>query len=94
MRIIAATQNKNKLNEISQITKEFGMGLVSQADAGLGNVDIEETGSTCEENSYIKAKAISDLTGEPAIADDSGLSVEALGMYFRELAGDAVPWAP
>ena len=79
MRIIAATQNINKLNEISHITKDFGMGLVSQAEAGLGHLNIEETGSTCEENSYIKAKTISDLTGEPAIADDSGLFVDALG---------------
>ena len=79
MRIIAATQNINKLNEISQITKEFGLGLVSQKDVGLGDVVIDETGSTCEENSYIKAKAICDMTGEPAIADDSGLFVDALG---------------
>ena len=78
MRIIAATQNKNKLNEISQITKDFGLGLVSQADVGLGDVQIDETGSTCEENSYIKARAICDMTGEPAIADDSGLFVDAL----------------
>ena len=78
MRIIAATQNFNKLNEISQITKDFGLGLVSQADVGLGNVVIDEIGSTCEENSYIKAKAICDMTGEPAIADDSGLFVDAL----------------
>ena len=78
MRIIAATQNKNKLNEISQITKDFGLGLVSQADVGLRDVEIDETGSTCEENSYIKAKAICDITGEPAIADDSGLFVDAL----------------
>ncbi len=79
MRIIAATQNYNKLFEISQITKDFGIELVSQADAGLGHVEIEETGSTCEENSYIKAKAICDMTGQPAIADDSGLFVDALG---------------
>ena len=79
MRIIAATQNKNKLNEISQITKDFGLGLVSQADVGLGNVNIDETGSTCEENSLLKARAICKTTGEPAIADDSGLFVDALG---------------
>jgi len=79
MRIIAATQNINKLNEISQITKDFGLGLVSQADVGLGDLEIDETGSTCEENSYIKAKAVCDITGEPAIADDSGLFVDALG---------------
>ena len=79
MRIIAATQNINKLNEISQITGEFGLGLVSQAEAGLGDVVIDETGSTCEENSLIKARAICEMTGEPAIADDSGLFVDALG---------------
>ena len=79
MRIIAATQNFNKLKEISQITRDFGLGLVSQADVGLGNVVIDENGSTCEENSYIKAKTVCDITGEPAIADDSGLFVDALG---------------
>ena len=79
MTIIAATQNINKLNEINQITKDFGMELLSQAEAGLGHVDIEENGNSCEENSYIKAKAICDLSGKPAIADDSGLFVDALG---------------
>ena len=79
MRIVAATQNKNKLNEISMITREFGLGLVSQADVGLGDLVIDENGSTCEENSYIKAKAVCDILGEPAIADDSGLFVDALG---------------
>ena len=79
MIVIAATQNKNKLDEISQITKDFGMGLLSQADAGLGHIVVDESGSTCEENSYLKAKAISDISGKPAIADDSGLFVDALG---------------
>jgi len=79
MRIIAATQNINKLREISQITKDYGLGLVSQAEAGLKDLDVDETGSSCEENSYIKAKAVCDITGEPAIADDSGLFVDALG---------------
>ncbi|MBQ1891087.1 MAG: hypothetical protein II164_01930, partial [Firmicutes bacterium] len=79
MRIVAATQNKNKLNEISMITREFGLGLVSQADVGLGDLVIDENGSTCEENSYIKARAVCDILGEPAIADDSGLFVDALG---------------
>ena len=78
MTIIAATQNNNKLNEISQITKDFGIGLISQKDAGLGHIAVDETGSTCEENSYIKAKAICDISGKPAIADDSGLFVDAL----------------
>ncbi|MCQ2553205.1 MAG: RdgB/HAM1 family non-canonical purine NTP pyrophosphatase [Clostridia bacterium] len=78
MRIIAATQNKHKLEEIYQIIKDFDMELVSQAEVGLGNVDVEENGTTCEENSKIKAEAICKLSGEPAIADDTGLFVDAL----------------
>ena len=70
MTIIAATQNINKLNEINQITKDFGMELLSQAEAGLGHIDIDENGTSCEENSYIKAKTICELSGKPAIADD------------------------
>ena len=79
MRIIAATQNAHKLEEIYAIIKDFDMELVSQKDVGLGDVDVEENGSTCEENSFIKASAICRLTGEPAVADDTGLFVDALG---------------
>ena len=79
MRIIAATQNKHKLEEIYQIIKDFDMELVSQAEVGLGDIDVEENGTTCEENSKIKAEAICKLSGEPAIADDTGLFVDALG---------------
>lgn len=79
MRIIAATQNKHKLEEIYQIIKDFDMELVSQAEVGLGDIDVEENGTTCEENSKIKADAICKLSGEPAIADDTGLFVDALG---------------
>ena len=79
MRIIAATQNKGKLAEFYALVKEFNFEIVSQADAGYGNVDIDENGTTCEENSKIKAETICRISGEPAIADDSGLFVEALG---------------
>jgi len=79
MRIIAATQNAHKIIEINAITKDFGMDLVSMADAGLGDLDIEENGETFEENSLIKASAIVERMGEPSIADDSGLCVDALG---------------
>lgn len=78
MRIIAATQNAHKLEEIYAIIKDFDMELVSQKEAGF-DVDVEENGTTCEENSFIKASAICRLTGEPAIADDTGLFVDALG---------------
>lgn len=76
MKIIAATKNKNKLREFGEILK--GFDIVSQEDAGI-DIDVEETGTTFEENSLLKAKAIYDMTGIPAIADDSGLCVDALG---------------
>jgi len=79
MKIIAATQNKHKLEEIYSIIKNFDMELITLKDAGFGAVDVEENGKTCEENSFIKADAICKLTGESAIADDSGLFVDALG---------------
>ncbi|MCF0150655.1 MAG: RdgB/HAM1 family non-canonical purine NTP pyrophosphatase [Firmicutes bacterium] len=91
MRIIAATQNSHKIEELNAITKDFGMELVSMKEAGLGSLEIEENGTTFEENSFIKAKAITDLTGELAIADDSGLEVDALsgapGVHSARFAG-------
>jgi len=92
MRIIAATQNAHKLVEIRAITDHFGFELVSQAEAGLADLDVEETGTTFEENSFIKAVAICKATGEPAIADDSGLAVDILGgapgVYSARFAGE------
>lgn len=76
MKIIAATKNKNKLREFGEILKDFE--IISQEEAGV-DIDVEETGTTFEENSYIKAKAIYDITGITTIADDSGLCVDALG---------------
>ncbi len=76
MKIIAATKNKNKLREFGEILK--GFEIISQEEAGV-DIDVEETGTTFEENSYIKAKAIYDITGITTIADDSGLCVDALG---------------
>ena len=76
MKIIAATKNKNKLREFGEILK--GFEIISQEEAGV-DVDVEETGTTFEENSYLKAKAIYDITGITTIADDSGLCVDALG---------------
>ena len=76
MKIIAATKNKNKLREFGEILN--GFEIISQEDAGI-DIDVEETGTTFEENSMLKAKAIFDATGIAAIADDSGLCVDALG---------------
>jgi len=91
MKIIAATQNTHKLKEMSDILRDFGMEILSQREAGLEDIDVEETGDTFEENSAIKAKTICQLTGSIAIADDSGLMVDALngepGVYSARYAG-------
>ncbi|MBQ4505959.1 MAG: RdgB/HAM1 family non-canonical purine NTP pyrophosphatase [Firmicutes bacterium] len=78
MQLIAATQNVDKLREIAQITSEFGMELIPMKEL-LGDLDIEENGSTCAENSLTKSETVCRLTGRPAIADDSGIMVDALG---------------
>ncbi len=92
MKIVAATQNSHKIAEIGEITKDFGMELISMADAGLAGFDIDETGSSFEENSLLKAEAVCRLSGEAAIADDSGLCVDALdgapGIYSARFAGE------
>lgn len=76
MKIIAATKNQNKLREFGEILR--GFEIISQEEAGI-DIDVEETGTTFEENSMLKAKAIFEATGIAAIADDSGLCVDALG---------------
>lgn len=78
MKIISATQNKNKLKEIYEIIKNYDFELLSLENAGFSPIDVEENGKTCEENSLIKAKAISEYTNLPAIADDTGLFVDEL----------------
>lgn len=91
MKIIAATKNKNKLREFGEILK--GFEIISQEEAGI-DIDVEETGTTFEENSYLKAKAIFDATGICAIADDSGLCVDALegapGVYSARYGGEGL----
>lgn len=91
MTVVAATQNQHKLREIRAIMEPFGMKVISQKEAGLGDIEVEEDGKTFEENSYKKAHEIMLLSGRIAIADDSGLSVEALngapGVYSARFAG-------
>lgn len=92
-RIIAASKNAHKIAEMEEITKEFGLSVVSRKDAGVpDSFDVEEDQDTFEGNSRKKAEAICRLTGEPAIADDSGLSVDALdgqpGVYSARFAGE------
>lgn len=92
MRIIAATQNQHKISEMQAITSKFDMQIISQKEAGLDDIDIVEDGDTFEANSAIKAKTICNISGKPAIADDSGLAVDTLfgapGVYSARYAGE------
>jgi XTP/dITP diphosphohydrolase len=93
MIIAAATKNAGKIKEIEKITKQYGMTVVSRDDAGVDpDLEIEENGSTFAENSLIKAKAVAELCGMPAVADDSGLMVDALqgapGVRSARFAGE------
>ena len=78
MRYILASNNRGKLREMKAILAETGAEVVSQREAGA-DFEAEETGTTFEENALIKAHAACAALGEPAIADDSGLCVDALG---------------
>ena len=91
MKVVLASKNKHKLEEISQITEQFGMELVLESDLGV-DIDVEETGSTFEENSFLKAETVMKATGLPALADDSGIAVDALngapGIYSARYGFD------
>lgn len=77
-RFVLASRNASKLREMRQILGELGIRVLSQQEAGV-DVDPEETGTTFEENARIKALAVMEASGLPALADDSGLVVDALG---------------
>ncbi len=78
-KIIVASRNRKKILELQEILQDFDMQAISRDDAGIPPVEIDEDGSTFEENSYKKAKYILDVSGHITIADDSGLCVDALG---------------
>lgn len=90
MKAVLASKNLHKLEEISKIVENFGFEVMLQSEAGV-DVDVEETGTTFEENSMLKARAVMLATGLPAIADDSGLMVDALdgapGVYSARYGG-------
>lgn len=91
-KVILASRNAGKIREISKILSKYDMEVISRDDAGIPKFEVEETGITFEENSYIKAKAICDIANVPTIADDSGIVVEALngepGVYSARFAGE------
>lgn len=78
MTFVLASNNKDKLNELRDILSGFGLDVISQREAGL-ELEADETGETFYDNALIKARAAAEYTGMPAIADDSGLMVDALG---------------
>ena len=77
-KIIFATSNEGKMKEIRMILNDIPYEILSLKDAGI-KVDIEENGTTFEENAILKAKTIMELTNEIVLADDSGLEVDAMG---------------
>ena len=93
MKFILASQNRHKLVEMQSILEKHGVEVVLQSDMGL-KVDVEETGSTFAENAMLKAKAVMEASGLPAIADDSGVCVDALngapGIYSARYGGEGL----
>ncbi len=89
-KIIFATGNEGKLREIRMMLDDLGVCVQSMKEAGI-TVDIEENGTTFEENAIMKAKAIMELTNQVVLADDSGLEVDALnkepGVYSARYMG-------
>ena len=90
-RLILASNNAKKLKELRAILADTGIEVISQRDAGC-DFEVEETGETFEENAYLKASAVTKATGEAAVADDSGLCVDALdgapGVYSARFTGN------
>lgn len=91
MDVVIASNNKNKIREFKKIFENTKFNVLSISDLNI-DLDVEENGKTFEENAYIKAKAFSEALNMPAIADDSGLCVNALlgapGVYSARFAGD------
>lgn len=77
MKVILASKNQHKLTELSAILSQLGVEIALESEYGL-DIDVEETGTTFEENSFLKADAVMKASGLPVLADDSGLMVDAL----------------
>lgn len=78
MKLVMATRNRKKLRELREILTDLGIEVVSQQEIGF-DLEVEETGTTFEENARLKARAVMEASGLPAVADDSGIAVDALG---------------
>lgn len=91
MRFVLASRNRGKLKEMAGLLEGLGVEIVLQSELGL-DVEVEETGETFQDNARLKARAVMEASGLPAIADDSGLCVDALdggpGVYSARYGGD------
>ena len=91
--LVLASKNPKKLVEMNAILSQLGVEVCSESEAGV-DVEVEETGTTFEENSLLKARAVMEASGMPAIADDSGLCVDALngapGVYSARYGGEGL----
>lgn len=90
-KVIIATQNKGKAKDFEAIFKPYGYEVLTLADVAP-DMDVEETGTTFEENAILKAEAVAERLGTMVIADDSGLQIDALGgepgVYSARYAGE------
>lgn len=77
MKVILASKNQHKLTELSAILSGLGFEIALESEYGL-DIDVDETGTTFEENSLLKAEAVMKASGLPVLADDSGLMVDSL----------------
>jgi XTP/dITP diphosphohydrolase len=95
MQLVLATNNRDKVTEIRHLLEDLPVTILTKDDF-LEFPDPEETGSTLEENAILKARAVSEFTGLPALADDSGLEVDALngapGVFSSRYAGPDVTY--
>ena len=93
MKMVLASKNPKTMKEMNEILSGMGVEVCLQSDVGI-DIDVEETGTTFEENSLLKARAVMEASGLPAIADDSGLCVDALngapGVYSARYGGEGL----
>lgn len=89
-KLIFASNNEGKIREVKEIMQDYGREILSLEEAGI-HIDVEENGTTFEENALIKCRAIHELTGSMVLADDSGLEIDYLnkepGVYSARYLG-------
>ena len=91
MKFVLATQNPKKKEELAAILGDLGVEIITEEELGV-RVEVEETGKSFGENAALKAKAVMEATGLPAIGDDSGLCIDVLkgapGIYSARYGGE------